>query len=426
MSENKLLVAFDLSDQCVRAAIGRAHEEQIEILAIEQKNYRQLGCLQAGVVKKASEVAYALRACALLLQNRINTGVKITSAFVSIGGQGMRTIRIVGKRESGGALRVTERLMKDLLKETIQKTEEKYKEEGKPIRIVEHYENRYWIDDIEKEKLIEEKGKKIEIEYTFVIIPTTFEHDGEKTIERNCIKSIEKSFAQAGLQIEQFFLKSDALSTALLEEDEKEKGCALIDFGCGSTSISIYQKNKPLFTGCIPIGGKHITADISSLGISFENAEKLKCKFGQALQSAMKQQYIIKVPAVVPDEEVRKIDTQVLNHIIETRQRQALSPIVKQIKTHNVEHLIITGEAAKLRDLDTLLYEETALKPRIGTHDVWIKQGLENHPINSLLVGTLILGSCYRKEHPNTEPAKPIIPPNIKNKAKAFMDKLFT
>ena len=74
MSENKLLVAFDLSDQCVRAAIGRAHEEQIEILAIEQKNYRQLGCLQAGVVKKASEVAYALRACALLLQNRINTG----------------------------------------------------------------------------------------------------------------------------------------------------------------------------------------------------------------------------------------------------------------------------------------------------------------------------------------------------------------
>ena len=36
MSENKLLVAFDLSDQCVRAAIGRAHEEQIEILAIEQ------------------------------------------------------------------------------------------------------------------------------------------------------------------------------------------------------------------------------------------------------------------------------------------------------------------------------------------------------------------------------------------------------
>ena len=100
--------------------------------------------------------------------------------------------------------------------------------------------------------------------------------------------------------------------------------------------------------------------------------------------------------------------------------------IVKQIKTHNVEHLIITGEAATLRDLDTLLYEETALQPRIGTHDVWIKQGLENHPINSLLVGTLILGSCYRKEHPNTEPAKPIIPPNIKNKAKAFMDKLFT
>ena len=423
---SSLLVAFDLGDQYVRAAIGRPQGEQIEILAVEQKAYRQSGCLQSGIVMRTSEVAYTLRACAQLLQNRINKEDKISSAFISIGGQGMRTIRIIGQRESGGMLRVTERLMKDLLHDTIEKVENKYKQEGHPIRIVEHYENRYWVDENEVDNIIEQKGKKIEVEYSFVIIPVAYEHDGEKMVERDFIQSIQKAFAQAGLSIEHYFLKSDALSTALLEDNEREQGCALIDFGGGSTNVCIYQHNKPLFIGCVPIGGKHITADISSLGISFAHAEKLKCKYGQALESAMQRAYMVQIPSVEPNAPAIKIDTRLLNRIIEHRQKQALSAIIKQIKSHHVKHLVVTGEGSKLHDLDTLLEEATGLQARHGSHDVWVTQGIEDVPSYSLLVGTMILGACYRKEHPNEKPPKPIIPNNLKDRAKALMDKLFT
>ena len=424
MSDNNLLMAFDLSDQGVRAAIGQMQGEEIEVLALEEKSYRQSDCMEAGWVKKPSEVAYTLQQCVKLLRNRINSENKINSAFVSIGGKKMRTLRIVGVRENGGMLRITERLMKDLLAETIQKTENKYLAENNPIRIVEHYENRYWLDGQEVTELLNQKGKKIEVEYIFVIIPISFESDGENTIEKSGIKNIERAFAQAGLSIEQFFLKSDALSSALLENEEREQGCALIDFGSGSTNVSIYQNNKPLFIGCVPVGGKHITADISSLGISFENAEKLKCKYGQAMKSAVKRVYKIRIPAVDGGDPI-DIQAPFLSHIIELRQRQILSAIVKQIKNHQVEHLIITGEGSKLHDLNSLLYEETGIQARVGSHDVWISGGIDNEPSYSLLVGTLLLGSCYRKEHPDAKPIKPIIPNNIKDKAKEFMNKLF-
>lgn len=424
MSEENLLVAFDISDQCVRAAAGRTIDNQIEVLAVEQKSYRTNDCVISGQIKRASDVAYTLSACANLLNNRLN-GQKIHAAFVTIGGAGMRTIRVTGRRESGGMLIVSERLLKELAEETIRKTIEKYKEEGQNICVIEHQELRYWMDEVEKRNITSQKGKIIEIEYLLTIAPTSHNQEGSMTIEKNYIANLERVFAQTGLSIEKVFLKSDALAKALLENEETKEGCALIDFGYGSTGLSIYKDDKLQFAGYVPIGGKHITADISSLGISFNNAEKLKCKYGQALLSAMIKPYIVQVPSVNTGEPVCKIDTRLLNQIIEARQCQALAPIVKQINQSNVQHLIITGEGAKLRDLNTLLQEKYHLFPRLGSHDVWITQGLQDEPAFSLLVGTMILGMNYRLEHPNAKPSKPIIPNNIKRKTKEFIDRLF-
>ena len=427
MSNSNYLVAFDVSDQFVRAAVGRAVDDQVEILAVEQRAHRLSNCVQSGQVKQISDLAYTLVACTRLLENRLN-GEKLSSAFVSIGGAGMRTIRSTGRRESAGILIVSERMLKEILEETVRIVKKKHEEAGQPICVIEHYEHRYWIDGVEKKDIRSLKGKVVEVEYVFVIAPTLRSQEGNVILEKNYITNIERAFSQSGLSIEKIFLKSDALSTALLESQEREEGCALIDFGCGSTGLCIHKGGQVQFTGYVPIGGKHITEDISSLGISFADAEKLKRRYGQALESAIQKPYIVNVPSTLEDTPICKVNTRLLNRIIEARQRQALYAIVKQIKQNDVKHLVITGEGSRLRDLDTLLQEMTDLSPRLGSHDVWVTQGVEDIPAYSLLVGTLILGMSYRRDNPHAKPDTPLIPRNLKEKAKkvgGFISGLF-
>jgi cell division protein FtsA len=97
------------------------------------------------------------------------------------------------------------------------------------------------------------------------------------TSGQNLIKCVNR----AGFHVEELILRSLAAGRAVLTEEEKDMGVALLDLGAGTTELLAYTNGVPCATGSIPAGAELISRDISLMkGISFDNAEKLKLEAG--------------------------------------------------------------------------------------------------------------------------------------------------
>lgn len=78
------------------------------------------------------------------------------------------------------------------------------------------------------------------------------------------------------------YLAPLALADSVLTETEKRSGCALIDLGADTTTVSVYSKNVLRHLAVIPMGGNNITKDIASLQMEERDAEKMKLKYASA------------------------------------------------------------------------------------------------------------------------------------------------
>ena len=117
-------------------------------------------------------------------------------------------------------------------------------------------------------------GVKLEVESDVVV--------GKITTFNNIVKSLEK----ANIAIDGFIAEALALGETALTLEEKEMGAVLIDIGGGVTNVSVFKNKSIVLYDSIPVGGDHITNDISiGLRISTSDADKLKREYGLSLTS---------------------------------------------------------------------------------------------------------------------------------------------
>jgi cell division protein FtsA len=115
------------------------------------------------------------------------------------------------------------------------------------------------------------------------------------TSAQNLIKCVNR----AGFRVDGLVLQSLAAGRAVLTEEEKELGAALIDMGGGTTDMLVYAEGAPYSTTTIPAGGTQVTNDISIIkNISFETAEKIKLEAGSCWEGAFTGDEDIIVPGV--------------------------------------------------------------------------------------------------------------------------------
>lgn len=89
-------------------------------------------------------------------------------------------------------------------------------------------------------------------------------------------KNLEHSFEQAKIEIADLLIAPIALANAVLTESEMRSGCALVDFGADTTTVSVYKNNMLRFLSVLPLGGNNITRDITALQMEEAEAEQLK------------------------------------------------------------------------------------------------------------------------------------------------------
>jgi cell division protein FtsA len=162
---------------------------------------------------------------------------------------------------------------------------------------------------------------------------------GAVTSVQNLVKSVER----AGLDVIGIILQPLASSEAVLSEDERELGVAMIDMGGGTTDLAIFAEGSVMHTAIIPVGGDHFTNDIAvGLKTARSEAERLKVQFGCAVASLVKDDEIIDVPSM-GNRPLRTLSRKLLADIIEPRAEELFDLVAREIKRAGYEGVVTGG-----------------------------------------------------------------------------------
>lgn len=203
-------------------------------------------------------------------------------------------------------------------------------------------------------------GNKLSCEYHMI------------SMQSSNIVNVTNAFSRCQLDIENYILSSYASGVACLTEDEIALGVTLIEFGGGSTSVSIFHKGHMVFSDGIPLGGINITNDIArGLSTDFSIAERLKSLYGSVIINASDANEKIEVPLSVDDPEFNIVTRQFLIEIIKARVEEILEIVKSRLEASPTfvlggNKVVITGGGAQLtgmRDIVSKMFGKTV---RIG------------------------------------------------------------
>ncbi|MCX8521676.1 MAG: cell division protein FtsA [Rhodoferax sp.] len=162
---------------------------------------------------------------------------------------------------------------------------------------------------------------------------------GSMTAAQNIIKCVRR----CGLEVDQPMLNPLASSLAVLSEDERDLGVAMVDIGEGTTDVAIFTNGAIRHTAVIPIAGDLITRDIAmALRTSTKDAEEIKVESGHARQTLVDPDVQVEVPGL-GDRAPRMLSRQALAGVIEPRAEEIFSLVKQVLRESKFEELIGSG-----------------------------------------------------------------------------------
>lgn len=187
------------------------------------------------------------------------------------------------------------------------------------------------------------------------------------------LKNADNLLTRAGLSARKKYFTAESTAKAVLTEIEMENGVALIDFGGGSTSVTVYHGNIMRHYASIPFGGKNITNDIKSeFQITERLAENIKLAFGACmpdkLQSLSEKVLHISGNAA---EQPKEVTVKYLSEVITARVEEIIQAVLYEINESGLaEHLrggiVVTGGCAQIANLGLLISQMSGYKVRTG------------------------------------------------------------
>jgi cell division protein FtsA len=188
---------------------------------------------------------------------------------------------------------------------------------------------------------------------------------------------------RAGVTVKFTVLGQLAASDAVLTEDEKELGVALLDIGGGTTDLAIFERGSLWHTAVIPVGGDHFTNDIAvGLRMPIPDAEKLKRRSGCALSGMVEDEETIEV-ASVGGRRPRVMGRRILTEVLQPRAEEIFHLVWDEIRHAGYEKvlnsgIVLTGGGAILEGLPEIAEQIFDLPIRRGC-PVGVAGGLADH-----------------------------------------------
>ena len=191
--------------------------------------------------------------------------------------------------------------------------------------------------------------------------------------KKSDLNKIDTAMNKAGLAVSRKFFTADSTAKAVLTDSEMENGVALIDFGAGSTSVSIYHGNIMRHYASIPFGGKSISNDIKTECLISERlAENIKLAYGacmpEKLQNLSEKIIHIRSNSAEPDSQ---LPVKYLSEIITARVEEIMMAILYEIQESGFADMlrsgiVVTGGCAQMANLNSFIFELSGYKVRTG------------------------------------------------------------
>ena len=354
MEQEQLAVGLDIGTTKIVAMLGTKNEYgKLEIVGVGKSKSQGV---HRGVVNNITQTIQSIQADAQ--EAEAISGKKINSVVVGIAGQHIRSLHHSDYITRTNADEVIDEADIERLKNQVFKLVMLPGEE-----IIHVLPQEYKVDgQAEIKEPIGMYGGRLEANFHVVV--------GQVSSIRNiarCVKS-------AGLDFGGITLEPLASADAVLSQEEKEAGVALIDIGGGTTDLAIFKDGIIRHTAVIPFGGNVITEDIKEgCSIIEKQAELLKIKFGSAWPGENKDNEIVSIPGL-RGRDPKEITLKNLSKIIHARVTEIIEQVYAEIKNYGHEEqkkkliagIVLTGGGSQLKHLKQLVEYITGMDTRIG------------------------------------------------------------
>ena len=337
MAAKEFIVAIELGSSKVTGIAGQKNlDGSIQILAVVKEESSAF--IRKGVVYNIDKTAQCLTSIIKKLEIQLKT--EITQVYVGVGGQSIRSVRNV--------------ISKDLPNETIVT-------QDMVIELMDANRNMTYPD----QEILDAAVQEYKVGSQFQIDPvgiqaTRLEGNFLNILERKAFyKKLNKCFETAGINVAEMYLAPLALADSVLTEAEKRSGCALVDLGADTTTVSVYSKNILRHLAVIPLGSNNITKDIATLQMEESDAERIKLKYAAAYTDNNDIDNDLKYSI---DSE-RQIESRKFIEIVEGRLEEIIENVWYQIPSEYYDKLlggiILTGGGSKLKNIEKAFNNHT-------------------------------------------------------------------
>jgi len=381
MNKSNISVGLDIGTTKIVAMVGKKNEfNKVEILGIGKS--KSLG-VHRGVVNNITQTIQSIQQA--INEAKTISGEEIDEVVVGIAGQHIRSLQhsdyitrsnpedVIGQEDVELLIQQVYKLVMLPGEEIIHVLPQEFKVDGQA----------------EIKEPIGMYGGRLEANFHVVV--------GQVS----SIKNIGRCIKSAGLSMGNITLEPLASSEAVLSQEEKEAGVALIDIGGGTTDLAIFKDGIIRHTAVIPFGGNVITEDIKEgCSIIEKQAELLKVKFGSAWPGENRDSEIVSIPGL-RGRDPKEISLKTLSKIINARVVEIIEQVYLEIKNYGHDEqkkkliggVVLTGGGSQLKHLKQLVEYITGMDTRIGypsEHLAGDTESSETSPMYATAVGLLM------------------------------------
>lgn len=379
--QNNIIVGLDVGTTKICAVVGEAEGNKINIVGIG--THPSIGLRKGVVVNIESTVESIQKA---IEEAELMAGCEISSVYAGIAGG-----HITGFNSRGIVAIKGPEVTKNDVERVID-----------AARAVAIPMDREVIHVIPQEFIIDDQGgiqnpvgmSGIRLEAKIHIVT------GAVTSAHNIVKCANRS----GLDVCDIVLEPLASGEAVLTDEEKDVGTALLDLGGGTSDLAIFSGKNIKHTFVLSLGGNNLTNDISiGLRASLAEAEKIKIKYGTCVAHDISSEETIEVPGM-GGRKPRKLQRQILGEILEPRMEEIFTLIKREIFRAGMDNVItsgmvLTGGTSLLHGATDIAESVFDVPSRLGTpRGINGLVDVVNNPMYATAVGLVLYGARIQPE----------------------------
>lgn len=345
MSQEKYIAAIEIGSSKITVAIGRDQGEgRLAVVALEQR--RCVECVSHGVITNVEETASLLTEIIRNLERR--TGIaprRIRRAYVGLAGRSLRNVPREVSLNLADDTEITQEIISGLQDEALRSHIDS------SLEVIDAVPCTYFVGKTETRSAIGTFGSSIRAQYQLIAARPRLRKHLERVVRD-----------KAGIPIERLVITPLAVADLILSPEEKRLGCMLVDLGAETTTVAIYLGGALHYLAVLPMGGRNITSDITSLNILEERAEEIKTTSGYAILS--ENPHTINIDGV---------KMQDVDNLVAARAEEIVANIVEQINYAGLKDrqlpggIVTIGAGFNLNRMGDLLKRQSNLNVRRGT-----------------------------------------------------------